>query len=143
MRGITLVVALWVGVLAPAWAEQEKALFAGGCFWCMEAAFQERQGVLDVVSGFTGGALANPSYAGNHSGHFEAIEVTFDPDMHTTIRDHQNLKAGPDGGILKTMVTDKKTGVRYEQWGHCSQAVYYEVISAFKSLYDEYEQIAA
>ncbi|MCP5202587.1 MAG: peptide-methionine (S)-S-oxide reductase MsrA [Pseudomonadales bacterium] len=79
MRGITLVVALWAGVLAPAWAEQEKALFAGGCFWCMEAAFQERQGVLDVVSGFTGGALANPSYAGNHSGHFEAIEVTFDP----------------------------------------------------------------
>lgn len=71
------------------------------------------------------------------------IEVTFDPDMHTTIRDHQNLKAGPDGGILKTMITDKKTGVRYEQWGHCSQAVYYEVISAFKGLYDEYEQIAA
>ena len=80
----------------------------------------------------------NDVYAGNLP-----IEVTFDPDMHTTIRDHQNLKAGPDGGILKTMVTDKKTGVRYEQWGHCSQAVYYEVISAFKSLYDEYEQIAA
>ena len=56
----------------------EKAIFAGGCFWCMEAAFQDLAGVTDVVSGFTGGKLKNPTYKGNHNGHYEAIEVTYD-----------------------------------------------------------------
>ncbi|MFK7976131.1 MAG: peptide-methionine (S)-S-oxide reductase MsrA [Halioglobus sp.] len=56
-----------------------KAYFAGGCFWCMESDFEKREGVVGVVSGFTGGTLANPTYSGNHAGHFEAIEVTYDP----------------------------------------------------------------
>lgn len=56
-----------------------KAYFAGGCFWCMESDFEKREGVLGVVSGFTGGTLANPTYSGNHAGHFEAVEVTYDP----------------------------------------------------------------
>ncbi len=60
-------------------AETATAWFAGGCFWCMEAAYQEQEGVLDVVSGFTGGTLENPTYRGNHEGHFEAVEVTYDP----------------------------------------------------------------
>ena len=64
---------------AQARAEEQTALFAGGCFWCMESAFQEVEGVQDVVSGFTGGTLANPTYSGNHAGHFEAIEVAYDP----------------------------------------------------------------
>jgi peptide-methionine (S)-S-oxide reductase len=58
--------------------ETAEAVFAGGCFWCMESDFQEREGVLDVVSGFTGGTLPNPTYSGNHEGHYEAIKVTFD-----------------------------------------------------------------
>jgi len=57
----------------------DKATFAGGCFWCMEQAFQDLEGVDDVVSGFTGGTLKNPTYSGNHEGHYEAIEVTYDP----------------------------------------------------------------
>ncbi len=59
----------------------EKAVFAGGCFWCMESDFEKLKdkGVTDVVSGFTGGTLKNPTYNGNHSGHYEAIEVTYDP----------------------------------------------------------------
>lgn len=60
----------------------EKAIFAGGCFWCMEAAFKELPGVLSVVSGYTGGARANPTYeevCSGRTGHFEAIEVTYDP----------------------------------------------------------------
>jgi len=47
----------------------------------MESDFQEFKGVTDVVSGFTGGELESPTYRGNHEGHFEAIEVTYDPDV--------------------------------------------------------------
>ena len=60
-------------------AKLAKAYFAGGCFWCMEADFEKRDGVRSVVSGFTGGKLKNPTYSGNHKGHFEAVEVTYDP----------------------------------------------------------------
>jgi len=57
----------------------DKAIFAGGCFWCMESDFERLDGVADVVSGFTGGALKNPTYNGNHRGHYEAVEITYDP----------------------------------------------------------------
>jgi peptide-methionine (S)-S-oxide reductase len=56
-----------------------KAVFAGGCFWCMESDFEKLDGVTDVISGFTGGTLKNPTYNGNHQGHYEAVEVTYDP----------------------------------------------------------------
>lgn len=59
----------------------EKAVFAGGCFWCMESDFEKLDGVSDVVSGFTGGELKNPTYNGDHSGHYEAIEVTYDANQ--------------------------------------------------------------
>ena len=58
----------------------EKAVFAGGCFWCMEADFEKLPGVTDVISGFTGGTIENPTYYGNHRGHYEAVEVTYDAD---------------------------------------------------------------
>ena len=57
----------------------EKAVFAGGCFWCVESLYQEQEGVSKVISGFTGGTLKNPTYSGNHRGHYEAVEVTYDP----------------------------------------------------------------
>ena len=60
----------------------EKALFAGGCFWCTESAFKNVPGVVDAVSGYTGGKKADPSYQevrGGGTGHFEAVEVTYDP----------------------------------------------------------------
>ena len=62
-------------------ADTAEAYFAGGCFWCMESNYQEKAGVIDVVSGFTGGNLENPTYKGNHEGHFEAIKVTYDPGV--------------------------------------------------------------
>jgi len=65
------------GVMAE---KSEKAVFAGGCFWCMESDFEKLEGVTDVISGFTGGTLKNPTYNGNHQGHYEAVEVTYDPD---------------------------------------------------------------
>lgn len=61
-------------------AMADKAVLAGGCFWCMEADFEKLQGVNDVVSGFTGGQLENPTYNGNHKGHYEAVEITYDAD---------------------------------------------------------------
>lgn len=60
-------------------ASAEKAVLAGGCFWCMEADFEKLEGVGEVVSGFTGGELKNPTYNGNHEGHVEAVEITYDP----------------------------------------------------------------
>jgi peptide-methionine (S)-S-oxide reductase len=75
----TLLLFLFTAIIHPVRADSATAVFAGGCFWCMEAAYQEAAGVKDVVSGFTGGTLKNPTYRGNHEGHFEAIEVTYDP----------------------------------------------------------------
>lgn len=60
-------------------ASADKAVFAGGCFWCMESDFEKLEGVTDVISGFTGGTAKNPTYRGNHQGHYEAVEVTYDP----------------------------------------------------------------
>lgn len=60
-------------------AAADQAILAGGCFWCMESDFEHLQGVSDVVSGFTGGTLKNPTYNGNHDGYLESVLITFDP----------------------------------------------------------------
>lgn len=60
---------------------QSLATFAGGCFWCMVKPFHRYEGVLAVVSGYTGGEIANPSYelvCTNTTGHREAVQITFD-----------------------------------------------------------------
>lgn len=59
----------------------DKAVFAGGCFWCMESDFEKLDGVSEVISGFTGGSHPKPTYKGKHDGHYEAIEVSYDPDV--------------------------------------------------------------
>ncbi|MEE2691922.1 MAG: peptide-methionine (S)-S-oxide reductase MsrA [Pseudomonadota bacterium] len=59
-------------------AEPATAVFAGGCFWCVEADFEKLEGVEKAVSGYSGGELQNPTYR-NHRGHLEAVEVTYDP----------------------------------------------------------------
>ena len=60
-----------------AFAKTEKAILAGGCFWCVESDFESVPGVISVVSGYTGGASENPTYD-NHDGHYEAVKITFD-----------------------------------------------------------------
>ncbi|ANU13217.1 Peptide methionine sulfoxide reductase MsrA [Planococcus halocryophilus Or1] len=62
----------------------EKATFAGGCFWCMVKPFDSLDGIEEVVSGYTGGELKNPSYeqvCSNATGHVEAVQITFQPDI--------------------------------------------------------------
>jgi peptide-methionine (S)-S-oxide reductase len=63
-------------------AKEAKAVFAGGCFWCMESEFQDQDGISAVVSGYTGGAEKDPTYAqvsAHKTSHVEAVEVTYDP----------------------------------------------------------------
>lgn len=60
----------------------QRAIFAGGCFWCMQAEFAGTEGVSKVTSGYTGGTVKNPTYeqvSGGMTGHAEAIEVLYDP----------------------------------------------------------------
>ena len=59
-----------------------RAYFAGGCFWCMEEAFEKVEGVLSATSGYMGGTVANPSYeevSAGRTGHAESVEVVYDP----------------------------------------------------------------
>jgi peptide-methionine (S)-S-oxide reductase len=63
-------------------AEPETLTVAGGCFWCVEADFEKVSGVIDAVSGFTGGSVENPTYkqvTGGKTGHYEAVQIRFDP----------------------------------------------------------------
>jgi len=89
----------------------EKATFAAGCFWGVEAAFRQIEGVTDGRVGYTGGKLENPTYRDvctDRTGHAEAIEITFDPakvsydallDKFWTFHDPTTLnRQGPDFG---------------------------------------------
>ncbi|MBI1216785.1 MAG: peptide-methionine (S)-S-oxide reductase MsrA [Alphaproteobacteria bacterium] len=67
-------------------AEMKKAVFAGGCFWSMEEAFEDVKGVTAAVSGFSGGTVKNPTYeqvCQGNTGHREAVQVTYDPAVIT------------------------------------------------------------
>ncbi|GAP21491.1 peptide-methionine (S)-S-oxide reductase MsrA [Leptolinea tardivitalis] len=63
-------------------SQTQTATLAGGCFWCLEAVFDNLQGVTDVVSGYTGGSTVNPTYqqvCTGTTGHAEAVQITFEP----------------------------------------------------------------
>lgn len=80
LAGLALAIA---GGMTAAAAEPKKAIFAGGCFWCVEADFDKVPGVLETVSGYTGGTVQNPTYKQvtyGDTGHYEAVEITYDPD---------------------------------------------------------------
>ena len=61
-------------------AESQEAVFAGGCFWCLEHDLEKLDGVISAESGYSGGDLINPSYE-NHKGHQEVVKVTFDSNI--------------------------------------------------------------
>ncbi len=82
MKTLSFVAAVGAAALlagaAPAAPATRSAVFAGGCFWSIEKAFEGRPGVVDAVSGYAGGTSRNPTYQ-NHDGHLEAVRVTYDP----------------------------------------------------------------
>jgi methionine-S-sulfoxide reductase len=75
-------IAIIIVLLSAGYAQaSEKAYFAGGCFWCMEADFSQRPGIVSVTSGYSGGSVENPTYqqiASGSTGHAEAVEVVYD-----------------------------------------------------------------
>ena len=85
LAGVVLVIGMGLSLIQPersAATAQAKAYFAGGCFWCMEEAFEKVEGVLMAVSGYMDGTLANPTYeqvSAGGTGHAESVEVTYDP----------------------------------------------------------------
>lgn len=96
LRRAIVTVLLLAWSLAPAaWAE--TAYFAGGCFWCMESDFEALEGVEEVVSGFAGGTAKNPTYHGDHTGHYETVEVTYDPSVvsYAELLDHYWVNIDP------------------------------------------------
>ncbi|WP_425088531.1 peptide-methionine (S)-S-oxide reductase MsrA [Stappia sp.] len=82
--GTLFLAALATALPGPATAADERtAIFAGGCFWCVESDFDAIPGVLETVSGYTGGTLDNPTYAAvteGGTGHYEAVRITFDAE---------------------------------------------------------------
>ncbi len=93
----------------------EIATFGGGCFWCTEAVFDEVVGVTDVVSGYTGGQLANPSYddiCEGTTGHAEVIRVTFDPAVITYAEILEIFFATHDPTTLNKQGADRGTQYR-------------------------------
>ena len=90
---------------------RETATLAGGCFWCLEAVFEQLRGVESVVSGYSGGHTANPTYemvCSGRTGHAEVVQITFDPavvsyrellGLFFTMHDPTTLnRQGPDSG---------------------------------------------
>jgi len=74
-------VAIWA---TGAVAAERVLTVAGGCFWCVEADFEKVQGVREVVSGYTGGTMENPTYqqvTGGRSGHYEAVQIIYDDSV--------------------------------------------------------------
>ena len=79
--------------LAASAQELQKAVFAGGCFWCVESDFDQIPGVVATISGFTGGTTSDPSYpqvTAGGTGHYEAVEITYDS---STVRYEELLTA--------------------------------------------------
>ena len=84
MKKILLILTIFFINLSLFAAENKKAYFAGGCFWCMEESYDQVEGVLSSVSGYSGGHLKNPKYEDviyKDTGHVEVIEVTYDPSI--------------------------------------------------------------
>ena len=82
IQGLGLVVLLLLLAAAPSLAQNARATFAGGCFWCMEPPFDELDGVISTTSGYIGGKTKNPTYeqvSTGTTGHTEALQVVYDP----------------------------------------------------------------
>lgn len=129
MRLWTLYLIVLAGFLAPlsSWAEdkaagrREKALLAGGCFWCIEAAYDTLPGVISAVSGYTGGRIKNPKYFAvvtGLTGHAESVEVVFDPEVISYRRIleifWENIDPTQEGGQFADRGSQYRTAIFYQ-----------------------------
>lgn len=98
----------------------KEAIFAGGCFWCMESGFEAQPGVIEVISGYTGGEVASPTYeevSTGTTGHYEAVKVHYNPQEIT----YEQLLEGfwiqidptDDGGQFSDRGPQYKTAIFY------------------------------
>ena len=84
---LTTQISPFLGNLALRAQSKDSIIFAGGCFWCVEADFEKVKGVSEVISGYTGGFVENPTYkqvVKGGTGHYEAVIIHFDPEIITT-----------------------------------------------------------
>ena len=98
----------------------EKAIFAGGCFWCIDAPFEKLDGVKNVISGYTGGHVKNPTYeqvCSGTTGHVEAVEIIYDPKVisYSELLDifWKQFDPTDDGGSFYDRGTQYKSGIFY------------------------------
>lgn len=99
---------------------RKTAIFAGGCFWCMEPPFEQLEGVIDVTAGYTGGRTENPTYrevSSGTTGHYEAVRVIYDPDLITYERllevFWRQIDPTDDGGQFADRGTQYYTAIFY------------------------------
>jgi peptide methionine sulfoxide reductase msrA/msrB len=98
----------------------ERAIFAGGCFWCMEPPFEKLDGVKDVISGYTGGTKENPTYkevSSETTGHAEAVEIIYDPEKvsYATLLDvfWRQINPTDGGGQFVDRGSSYRSGIFY------------------------------
>src|SRR5438105_69955 len=93
----------------------ETAVLGGGCFWCLEAVYNELRGVEHVISGYAGGSVPNPSYeavCGGRTGHAEVVHITFDPEVLSYREILEVFFAGHDPTTLNRQGADVGTQYR-------------------------------
>ncbi|MCA9407924.1 MAG: peptide-methionine (R)-S-oxide reductase MsrB [Candidatus Omnitrophica bacterium] len=124
---LNLFVIFFLSLVAETYAQKgeesmnyEKAIIAGGCFWCTESVFDKIPGVISAKSGYTGGTDANPTYhevSAGGTGHFEAVEVTFDPKVisYEAILNYfwRDIDPTDDGGQFADRGTQYQSAIFY------------------------------
>ncbi len=107
----------------------QTAIFAGGCFWCMEPPFEHSAGVIDVTAGYTGGRTVNPSYeqvTSGETGHYEAVQVIYNPEQisYQQLLDifWRQIDPTDDGGQFADRGTQYFTAIFYQNTEQRQQA---------------------
>lgn len=108
----------------------EKAIFAGGCFWCIEASFQEMNGVKDAINGYTGGEIENPTYR-NHEGHREAVKIIYDSEK-VSYKDLLN--------VFWSRIQPTDAGGQFTDRGHSYTTAIYYLNDEQKAMAEESKQ---
>ena len=129
------------GIAAP---QYKTAVFAGGCFWCMEPPFENTEGVINAVAGYTGGKIANPTYqqvTSGTTGHYEAVQVTYDPEKvsYNQLLDvfWRQIDPTDDGGQFGDRGTQYFTAIFYQDQEQKKQAEQSKVALAAMDIFDK------